>query len=236
VVGAVLTRIARIRRVLADLIGTAVLWVPGRAGSELRVAYYRARGVSIGRRVRIDVGVIIDGPTYVHIGDHTWLDRYAILIAGPTRADRETRMVGVAGAPGRLAIGDRCHIGPHAILSGLGGLEIGDDVTAAAGTKIYSLTHHYRSWAKPWDAGVAFGSMAPAARQSMLQGPIRIASNVGLGVDVLVLPGSEIGQCSFVRPRTTVSGQWPANSILEGDPVARSGPRFLESGAVETTE
>ena len=65
-------------------------------------------------------------------------------------------------------------------------------------------------------------------RQSMLQGPIRIGRNVGLGVDVLVLPGARIGPDSFVRPRTTVVGEWSENAILEGDPVRRSGSRFPE--------
>lgn len=223
--------VKRIRRAVADLIGVAVVWVPGRAGSELRGAYYRARGARIGKRVRLDVGVLIDGAPFVSIGDESWIDRFAILIGGSPRAGRETRIVGGAGEPGRLVIGRRCHIGPHAILSGLGGLFIGDDVTASAGSKLYSLSHHYRSWSRPSDRSFIFGSMGADDRQSMLQGPIRIGRNVGLGVDVLVLPGATIGPDSFVRPRTTVVGEWSENAILEGDPVRRSGSRFPDEPA-----
>jgi acetyltransferase-like isoleucine patch superfamily enzyme len=217
---------SRVRRVVADLLGALVLWVPGRVGSELRVAYYRRRGARIGRGVQLGVGVLIDSPGDVEIGDRSWIDRYAILIAGAPRPGRETRQVGTSGTPGRLVIGRRCHIGPHTVTSALGGVTIGDDVTASAGTKIYSLSHHYRSWSRPADDRVVFGSMGDDDLQSMLQGPVLIDSKVGLGADVLVLPGTHLAERTFVRPRSTVSGDWPPNSILEGTPAQRSGPRF----------
>jgi acetyltransferase-like isoleucine patch superfamily enzyme len=218
----------RFRRAIAEFAGVSVLWIPGRVGCSLRSAYYRARGAKIGRRARIDLGVIIDSPQHVIIGDDTWVDRFVILIAGPPRSKRETRILGSTSDAGRLVIGDRCHIGPNSVLSGLGGLIVGHDVTASAGTKIYSLSHHYRSWARPWDRSVTFGSMGPVGNQSMLQGAVRIGPNVGIGADVLVLPGTSIAGDSFVRPRSVVSGDWPANSILAGDPAARTGPRFSE--------
>ena len=119
-----------------------------RVGSDLRRLYYRLRGASIGDRVRIEVGVTIDNPSFVHIGDDCWIDRYAILIAGTARAGRETRMSTASQPvpPGEIRIGQRCHVGPYVVMSGLGGLLVKADVTLSAGCKVYSLTHHYRSW------------------------------------------------------------------------------------------
>jgi len=221
---------ARLPGAIADAAGTLVLWVPGGIGSRLRRLYFRMRGARIGPRVRIEVGVLIDRPDLVEIGSDSWIDRYAILIAGPPGLDRETRAVGdaVPELEGRIRIGPQCHIGANTILSGIGGLDVGGQVTLAAGTKVYSLTHHYRSWADPARTDVVFGSMAPAALQSMLQGPVRIEDNVGVGVDCVILPGVTIGSGSFVRPRSVVTSSFEPNSLIAGDPARREGARFAE--------
>lgn len=216
------------RRAIADLIGGAILWIPGGVGSRLRTLYYRARGARIGPDVRLDVGVSLDSPGRISIGPGTWIDRYAILIAGEPRAGRETRVVGESRPDllGRIEVGSRCHIGPYVVLSGLGGLQLGDDVTLANGAAAYSLSHHYRSWAKPGDRSTVFGSQGPVDRQAMLQGSLVVEDNVGVGAGALLLPGTSIGRDSFVRPRAVVSGRWPENTILAGDPAVRQGPRF----------
>lgn len=223
----------RIRRAVADLIGGLVATTPGRLGSEVRVRYFRARGASIAGGVRIDPLVQMDRPDLVRIGAGTWLDRNAILIAGVARPGRETRLTGDAdlAVAGEIEIGARCHIGPFTLLSGIGGLRLGDDVTLSAGTKAYSLSHHYRSWQEPSDDRVVFGSMAAPERQAMLQGPVVLGSNVGVGADSLILPGTTIGDRSFVRPRSVVKGSWPAGSILAGDPAQREGARFEPASA-----
>lgn len=222
---------ARLPGAIADAAGMLVLWIPGGIGSRLRALYFRLRGAQIGSRVRIEVGVLIDRPDLVEIGGDCWIDRYAILIAGRPRLDRETRAVGEAAPEleGRIRIGAQCHVGASTILSGIGGLEVGSQVTLAAGTKVYSLTHHYRSWADPSRTDVVFGSMAPVEVQSMLQGPVRIEDNVGVGVDCLILPGVTIGSRSFVRPRSVVTSSFEPNSLIAGDPARREGARFAET-------
>lgn len=217
-------------RVAGDLVGALVLWIPGGIGSHARVMYYRLRGATIGPGVRIDVGACMDQPESICVGAGVWIDRFAILIAGLPRSGRETRIVGPNDAElvGKIQIGDRCHVGPYVVLSGLGGMRIGDDVTLSNGASAYSLSHHYRSWARPGDRSVVFGSRGPADRQAMLQGPVIIESNVGIGAGALLLPGTRIGRDSFVRPHSIVSGTWPENSLLAGEPATRTGPRFDE--------
>lgn len=219
---------ARLLKALIESAGVLVLWIPGGIGSRLRIVYYRARGARIGLGCRVEVGVMIDQPELVAIGDHVWLDRYAILIAGKSRPGRETRHIADPDADlrGSIRIGSRCHIGASTIVSGIGGVAIGDDVTLSAGTKVYSLTHHYRSWRDPKDSRITFGSMGPDRHQSMLEGVVRIGRNVGVGADALILPGVTLGECSFIRPQSVVMESFEPNSIVAGNPAQRTGDRF----------
>ena len=59
--------------------------MPGAVGDRLRRAYYRRRLLHLGKDVRIDVGVQIVHPEHVSIGDRVWIDKYAVLLAGPPR-------------------------------------------------------------------------------------------------------------------------------------------------------
>ena len=223
-----MTQLRRLGSAIADASGGLVLWIPGGIGSRLRRYYYQLRGARVGRGTRLEVGVMIDNPRLVEIGSHSWIDRFAVLIAGLPRSGRETREVGAGKSlrAGIIRIGDRCHIGVNTVLSGIGGLDIGDDVTVAAGTKIYSFTHHYRSWSRPGDQRFVFGSLAEPKYQSMLQGPVRLGTNVGVGVDCLILPGVSIGERSFVRPHSVVGRSFDENSLVAGNPAAREGDRF----------
>ncbi|HEV8401673.1 MAG TPA: acyltransferase [Candidatus Limnocylindrales bacterium] len=228
------------RRLLAipgDLLAGAVAAVPGSTGRILRRWYWGRRLGHLGARVAIDEGVRIDGPAWVSIGDDCWIDRGVILIAGPARPGRETRHRPGSEAveAGRLTIGERCHIGPYSVLSGLGGLSIGDEVTVSAGGRLYSLSHHYRSFERPWDRTVAFGSMVPDSRQSMVSGPIAIGSNVGFGADCMVLPGVTVGGDSFVLPRAILRDDIAPGSLVGGDPARVIGPRFSDDPTREAT-
>jgi len=215
--------------VVGDFMEGIVAVVPGRTGRVLRRAYWGRRLAHLGRRVAIDEFVRIEGPEWIAIDDDTWIDRGVVLLGEPHRAGRETKWLPnpeFKGRPGELRIGKRCHIGPYCILSGKGGLAIDDDVTIAAGGRVYSLSHHYRSFNRPWDQRVGFGSKLPDDRQALLAGPVTIATNAGLGVDVLVLPGVQIGRGSFIAPRSVVRSSIPPLVIASGDPAEVRRPRY----------
>lgn len=223
-------RLRRLAGVPADLVQAVVTSIPGATGRAMRRWYWGRRMAFLGRRVAIDEGVRIDHPERISIGEDTWIDRGVILIAGEPRPGRETRELGGNGvAPGMLRIGARCHIGPYTILSGIGGLDIGDEVTVSAGGRVYSLSHHYRSFARPDDRAVGFGSMLPDDRQAMLIGPVVIGRNAGLAADCLVLPGVTIGEDSFVLPRSLVRTDIEPGVLAGGDPAVTRGPRYATS-------
>jgi len=230
-------RIGRlVRDSVRDIAGGLIAGLPGPTGRRLRRVWWGRRLAYLGPRVAIDEGVRIEGAEWISIGADTWIDRGVILLAGPPRPGRETRRLdngNFAGRPGEMRLGARCHVGPYTILSAMGGLELGDEVTVSAGGRLYSLSHHYRSHARPHDRTIAFGSQTPDDRQALVAGPIVLGENVGLGADCLVLPGVSIGACSFVAPRSVVRRDLPANTLAGGDPAEIRGPRFAEDDREE---
>ena len=228
-----MTRARLVWRALASLpgalVGALVGHLEGAAGEALRYRYWRRRLGALGRNVRIDPGVHFHSPRDIFIGDDCWIDRGAILLAGADRSTRARRRVPnprFGDAPGSIRIGRAVHIGAHAIVSGIGGVRIGDDCTLSAGVKIYSFSHHYRSDAAPADRATSFGSRVAPERQFLIEGPVVLEDNVGIALHAIVLPGVVVGRDSFVKAGSVVSRSVEPNSLVAGNPARRVGDRF----------
>ena len=172
----------------------------------------------------IDVGVQIVGAGHVSIGDNTWIDKYVILLAGPLREGR--RKVHrrpnphYQGQEGELVIGRNCHIAPYVLLQAHGGLWLGDDVGVAAGSKIYSLSHHHRNLEEPADTReYVFTPCGLEEDQALIASPVVVGSRAAVALDVCILPGSTVGRGSWVGAKSLVSGEVPPGVIAAGVPV-----------------
>lgn len=210
------------------LLGVITDW-PGRSGRALRRAYWSRRLRHLGERVAIDEGVSIQNPAWVSIGADTWVDRGVILIGGPPREGREVRVLendAYRGAPGELTIGSRCHIAAGVLISGIGGVQVGDGVTISAGSLVYSLSHHYRSFERPHDRSIGFGSMIEDERQSLVQGPVVLDDDVGVGAGCLILPGSHLATSAFILPHAVVGGTVAPARLAGGNPAQDVGDRY----------
>jgi len=210
------------------LLGVITNW-PGQSGRIIRRAYWSRRLQHLGAGVAIDEGVAIRNPSWVSIGARTWVDRGVTLIGGPPRAGREVRLVrndAFDGAPGELRIGSRCHIAANVLISGIGGVRIGDGVTISAGTCVYSLSHHYRSFERPHDRSIGFGSMIEEERQSLVQGQVVVDDDAGVGVGCLILPGSHLAMSAFLLPHSVVRGVVGPARLAGGNPAREVGDRY----------
>jgi acetyltransferase-like isoleucine patch superfamily enzyme len=200
----------------------------------MRRAYWSRRLRHLGSGVAIDEGVSIENPRWVSIGDGSWLDRGVTLIGGPPRSGREVRHVpnpAFAGRAGQLTIGSGCHIATNVLISGMGGVAIGDGVTISAGSLVYSLSHHYRSFDRPWDTSVGFGSMIPDARQALVQGAVVFEDDVGVGAGCLVLPGTHLKASAFLLPHSVVRGVIGRGQLAGGNPAKEVGDRYAPASA-----
>jgi dTDP-4-amino-4,6-dideoxygalactose transaminase/serine acetyltransferase len=195
----------------------------------IRYRYYKKRLKYLGKNVQIDIGVYIQNPEYVSIGDNTWIDKYVILLAGPPRGNRETRIKENKNFKldkGNLFIGQNVHIAPFCIISGMGGIYIGNDVGFSSSCKVYSFTHHYRSFVNSSNQMITFGPQVPQERQSMILGPIVVEDNVGIALNCVVLPGVTIHKNSFIMMKSVVSRDILENSIASGNPARIIKNRF----------
>ena len=219
---------------MKDIFFTIITYMTGRWGYRLRYFFYKRKMKYLDPTAIIDVGVQIINPESISIGANTHIDRFTILVGGipGKKDDREINYKENKNFPysvGELIIGNNCHIAPMCLLSGIGGLWIGNNVTVSSSTKIYSHSHHYRSFIKPGDKKYAFGSYVPKDCQALISGPVVLEQNVGVAVNSMILPGVTIERESFVGIGSVVYKNVPTNNIVAGNPAKFIKLRFEES-------
>ncbi len=211
--------------VLLTLVEWLLTDIPGPVGRRLRRGFWRRRLASMGRDVQIDTGVKIRNPGLVYIGDNCWLDHGAIVIAGaPSTSGGRRLWLGenpdYIGQPGEVRIGNNVHVANYTVLQGHGGLQIGNDITIASGSKIYSMSHHYSNRADPGDrTKYKFSTMSPPAEQSLIAAPVVLRDAAALGLNSVVLPGVTIGAGTWVGAGSLVNHSLPDNALAAGNPA-----------------
>lgn len=195
--------------------------VSGPIGIYLRRIYYRMRFKKFGKKVSIDVGVCFTNPHFISIGDNVWIDRQAVLIAGPpSKADGHKSVPNpkCEVQPGEISIGGYSHIGIGTIIQGHAGVEIGEFFTTSARCSIYSLSNDPRQ--------CSFGTVGNSEQgASYIATPIKIGRNVWLGLNCIVL-GATIGDDCFAKPFSLLLGTYSNNQLLSGNPATGLGPRL----------
>lgn len=192
---------------------------PGRLGQGLRAAYYRARFRRMGMRVRIGVGVSVIGAPWISVGDDVWIDDHAVLVAGPvdlgSRQVHWRELPGETPQAGQLVIGSRVHLAAHVVVQAHGGVRIGSELTLAAGSKLYSLSHHYRDPRHPSGrTDYRFVGSVAAEDQMMIAGPVVVENEAAVGLNAVLLPGTLVGRGSWVGVGCVVAGVVPAGHVV----------------------
>lgn len=114
-----------------------------------------------------------------------------------------------------LFIGDNCEIGDNVHIVAYENVKIGNNVLMAS--KIFvSDTNHgvYKNFRGGQDSPLT----APNDRQ-LVTNPTSIGNNVWIGENVVVLPGSTIGNGCIIGANAVVSGFIEDNSIAVGSPA-----------------
>lgn len=225
----------KLRNLSKGLRELVITYMPGEPGYNLRRTFWRKRLRHLGKNVRIDPGAYFENPEYISIDDNSWVDRGAMILAGPERLGRPRRNFAndaYQGEPGYVTIGKSVHIGPNSLILGAGGVQVEDRVGFAAGVRMYSISNTGASDEDPSNQNYECSPRADPAWQYMYVGPIVIGEGTGVAANVIALPGACVGPRSIILINTVVNGKFPENSIIAGIPYGkRLGPRFKEPGA-----
>jgi acetyltransferase-like isoleucine patch superfamily enzyme len=172
----------------------------------------------MGKNVIIDVGTYFQNPQYITLEDNVWIDRYVEILAGVPREPRITHVksnINFTLEPGNVFIGKQVHVAPNCILSGIGGLYIGNNSGIAANTAIYSFSHHYQNLNDKEDKNqYYFTPQARSDQQAMISGPVFIDDFCGVGANSVILPGTTLKRGSWIGSNSLISGSFPESTII----------------------
>jgi acetyltransferase-like isoleucine patch superfamily enzyme len=122
---------------------------------------------------------------------------------------------------GQVVVGRHCWIGPQTVLDGQGTLTIGDYVDVGAGTHLYSHNTIERALT---------GHRAPMFKKSTT-----IGSCCFIAPQVVIAPGTVIGDHCFVAAGSYVEGSFPSLSFIAGNPAKRVGVVELRNDRARLT-
>ena len=220
---------SKLRKVIGlpiELWGLLVTWLPGPVGLYLRFHFWRRRLKSLGVGTRIEAGVHIQNPAWVTIGSDSWIDRNALILAGPPREGRQPytkENPNFRHAIGEVVIGERTHIAANVVLSGIGGMQIGDCVGVASGAKVYSFSHHYKNLCDAGDKHqYSFTPLARLDQQAMVLGPVVLEDHTAVGLNAVVLPGVTLGRGSWLGCGAVLAKDVPDQTLVSAGGEART--------------
>lgn len=201
-----------------------------------RSAWLRLRLARLGEAAYVDLSARIDFPRRVVIGSGSRIEHRSVVRGNTSHAtgirvgsEVSVKDYAIINAnAGHVSIGDRSWIGPHCVIYGNGGVEIGNDVLIAAHTSITTVSH------------IAERVDVPINDQGISCDPVIIENDVWLGLNCTILQGVTIGSGSIIGAGAVVTKDIPRGSIALGVPArvvghrapqSRSGRRLLEAAS-----
>ncbi len=116
--------------------------------------------------------------------------------------------------PHKMRIGSRVTLGVDDFLQAAGGISIGDDTILAPGVKIWSTNHVFADPDRP------------IREQGYEYREVVVGSNVWIGSDAFIMPGTTLGDGCIVSAGSVVGAKkYPPLTILAGNPARVIGSR-----------
>lgn len=192
--------------------------IGGVIGIKIRYYYYKKRLGGCGKKVVIDIGVVFQSPKDIFIADNVWIDKYVLILAGKPNVNRKIKIKELSAYENKIGeahIGQGVHIAPFVVVQAHGGILIGDKVGIASGSKLYSLSHHYRNLLDKKDKSqYYFTPMVDENEQSLIAAPIVVGKGCAISLNSIVLPGTIIPDGTWIGTNVTASGiDYSVNSV-----------------------
>jgi galactoside O-acetyltransferase len=207
-----------LKRIFLNLIEGFLRNIGGPIGIKLRYFYYKYRLGSCGKNVVIDIGVAFESPKDIHLGNNIWIDKYVLILAGKPNLARNVLIkenTNYKFKIGEIHIGDGAHIAPFVVLQAHGGISIGDKVGVASGSKLYSLSHHYRNLNDRTDKRkYYFTPMVGNDEQALIAAPITVGNGCAISLNSIILPGTVLPDHVWLGTGVTAQGSSYSNSTV----------------------
>lgn len=219
------TIIQRLKKWLFAFIEWIIRDFPVPFGPPLRYAYWKTRLGRLGKDVFFDTGLRILRPDMVFIGSHCRIDPQVTIYAGPLSGKSPYIYRGNPEIPhevkeGVVEIGDYASLNAFSFLQGFGGMKIGDYAGIGSGARIFSVSHHYKDLTGQADPSVIMKfSKADPKEQALICLPVKIGIGALIGINSVVLPGSCIGNYTYIGAMSLVKGELPEGCVAAGVPV-----------------
>lgn len=205
-----------IKRIVLGLIEGFIRNIGGPLGIKIRYFYYKRRLGYCGNNVVIDEGVFFQSPENIYLGSKIWLDKNVILLAGSPNLDRNIIIKDNSkfeNKMGQIHIGDSVHIAPNVVIQGHGGVSIGANTGVASGSKIYSLSHHYKTTNKEDKKKYFFTPMVLNEEQSLICSPVFIGYGCAIGLNAIILPGCIINDYCWIGTGLICSKEYEESAV-----------------------
>ena len=183
--------------------------------SELRNKYYATQFKSMGKDVKIGVGVKIVNPQFISIGDDVWIDDHVTLIArGPGGLSigshihiNDRAYLDTEREEGYINVHDHVYIGTGTTLFGHWGLEIGEHCLLAQNITITPYSHKFD------DKKDYIINQGGHSRK------VTLGKDSYLGMNVCVLYSADVGEGSVIGSGSVVVKTIPPYSVAVGNPA-----------------
>jgi len=162
-----------------------------------RYPVFRAKCVSIGKRLEMDYIPSISGPIRIYLGDDVRLSGGSTFLGGRVLPDPVLRV------GHRTFIGSGCHFTVGKLV------EVGDDVLIAGGCIIADFSGH------PLDPDLRIAGVQVDVEDVR---PIRIENKAWIGRGATILAGVTIGEAAVVGAGAVVTKDVPPGHICVGNP------------------
>ena len=143
---------------------------------------------------------VIYNERYLSIGDETMIGPNVCLTAGIS-ADQTMLSAPV------VRIGSKCIIGRGSHIIGHWSIVLGDEIQTGPYVYITDQNHSYED------------PDQPVGWQPPTEGAVSIGSGSWLGANVVVLPGTQLGENTTVAAGAVVRGTFPGHVVLGGVPA-----------------
>lgn len=190
-------------RSIPQLFELLVRYIPGPIGFKVRGWYYKPLLKHMGKNVLIDVGVMLNGTKNISIGDYCWIGPYCMIDANL----------------GEVTFGNRNELRAFVVIGARDPLICEDYVGLASAAKVYTGSQH------PMDGKRICGSMIPEEHKGFRHQPMTLRKDSFVGVNSVLLPGTELGEGAVVGANTIVSRPIEPWDIVVGSEARVVGTR-----------